>query len=394
MHVAFVTHAYPRWDGDVAGTFIERLATALTARGHRITVIAPSDEGRGGPELRSGIDVLRVRYATPERETLAYRGTMVEATRSLGGKVAAISLTTALSRPIKRLMRASRVDVVHAHWWIPSGVAAWLAHRGSPSGYVVTMHGTDVRLLGRSRALASLAGRVLRNAGVVTAVSSYLVDGAARSTGLARDKIVVQPMPADLARFNRKSRGGGGVVTVGRLVAQKRIDTVLESVARLKEDGLTVPLTVIGDGPLRVALEEHAARLGIATTTKFTGEVAPNELSQAIGEADAFVFAAEGEGLGLAAAEALILGIPVVATEGGGGVRDIVPATGPGRIVRDGDPDGMAAAVAELLSDNAAREQAVEAGEELRRRLDPDMVAKRFEGIYADALGTKVAQGA
>ena len=384
MHIVFVTHAYPRWEGDVAGTFIERLAVALNDLQHSVTVLAPADQGRGGPERRGGIDILWVRYAPADRETLAYRGTMVEESARLSGKLAAVSMVMSLARPIRRMIKRGVADVVHAHWWIPSGIAAWTAHRRHSCPYVVTMHGTDVRVLEQSDAARAIARRVLRKASAVTAVSSYLAETAGASLGIAADDILVHPMPADLVRFRHQSQGGGGVVTVGRLVAQKRIDVILEAVARLQRHGRRVPLTVIGDGPLRGALEEHALRLGITATTRFLGEVEPADLSEAIGNADVFAFSARAEGLGLAAAEAFMLGIPVVATEAGGGVKDIVPTEGAGRVVPEGDPRGFSDAIAELMDDPNARRLAVGAGERLQERFDPGIVAQRFETLYQE----------
>jgi glycosyltransferase involved in cell wall biosynthesis len=386
VHVVFVTHAYPRWDGDIAGTFIERLAVALHALGHEVTVLAPADRGRGGPERRRGIDILWVRYAPAERETLAYRGTMVEDAAAWGGKLAAASMVLSLARPIRRMAGRAAADIVHAHWWVPSGMAAWLSRSASNCPYLVTLHGTDVRVLDTSTVARAIARRVLRRAGAITAVSSYLAERAGSAVGIPSGNIMVQPMPADLVRFRHQSEGGGGVVTVGRLVGQKRIDVILEAVARLRRQGRSVPLTIIGDGPLRGALEEHAVRLGLAETTRFLGEVEPSDLSQAIGNADVFAFTAEAEGLGLAAAEAFMLGIPVVATESGGGVKDIVPPDGAGRIVSGGDPAGFAEAIAELLDEPMARAQAVEAGERIRGRFDPNAVAERFSTLYDEVL--------
>ncbi|UCF40824.1 MAG: glycosyltransferase [Gemmatimonadota bacterium] len=382
MHILFVTHAYPRWDGDVAGAFIERLAVALGERGHAVSVVAPSDAGKGGHDARHGIPVNRVRYAAPRRETLAYRGTMVDAVGSLGGKLAAGRLMFAMARAVRRAARAGRVDLVHAHWWVPGGVSAWLASMDRGPAYVVTLHGTDVAVLERSGIARALARRVLQGAAAVTAVSSFLAERAAAVAGLDAEAMLVQPMPADLVRLSRPSAGGGGVITVGRLVAQKRVDLLLEAVARLKEQGKAVPLTVVGDGPLRGALEEHAERLGITATTRFVGEVKPQDLARAIGDADVFAFPAVGEGLGLAAAEALILGIPVVATRSGGGVTDIVPTEGAGRLVDAGDAGAMAHAIGELLDNPAARSLATSLGAALRERFDPQRVAQRFDSLY------------
>lgn len=387
MNVACVTHAYPRWDGDVAGAFIERLMLALASRGHGVHVVAPADQGRGGKELRHQVPVSRVRYAPARWETLAYRGTMVAAARSPGGFLAATSLVLRQRRAVARLCREGQIDLVHAQWWIPGGLSVWLARPGRP--YVVTLHGTDVTLLERSRPARTLARRVLRGAAAVTAVSSFLAERAAHATGLDVGGIFVQPMPVDVQSFTRTSQGGAGVVTVGRLSKQKRIDLVLDAMAELKRRGHALPLTVVGDGEERPALERRAAELGIAAHTRFVGEVPPARIPDVLGDADVFAFPAVGEGLGLAAAEALMLGIPVVAARDGGGVTDIVPASGPGRLVGPGDSWAIAQAIDELARDVNSRRLAAQLGAELRRRLDPSAVAQRFEEVYRQALARK-----
>ena len=382
MNLACVTHAYPRWDGDVAGAFVERLVLALVHRGHAVHVIAPADEGRGGKEVRHQVPVTRVRYAPARWETLAYRGRMVAAARTPWGLSAATSLVVRQARAIAGICSDGHIDLVHAHWWAPGGISAWLARRP----YVVTLHGTDVALLERFAAARWVARLVLPGAALVTAVSTYLANRAASVAGLDARRIAVQPMPVDVRAFARTSAGGGGVVTVGRLSKQKRVDLVVEAVALLKQRGRALPLTIVGDGPERPYLERRAAELGIAGETRFLGEVPPDRIPQAVGDADVFAFPAAREGLGLAAAEALMLGVPVVAAADGGGVTDIVPEQGPGRRVSPGNAGELADAIDELARDAAARRLAAEAGAELRRRFDPAAVAERFEALYRQAL--------
>ena len=387
MNLACLTHAYPRWEGDVAGAFVERLVLALKARGHGVHVVAPADAGKGGKELRHQVPVTRVRYAPARWETLAYRGSMVAAARSPVGFLAATSLVCRQARVVGRLCREEQLELVHAHWWIPGGVSAWLARRP----YVVTVHGTDVALLERSPPARMLARRVLRGAAAVTAVSSYLAGRAAHVAGLDQARILVQPMPLDTRAFTRSSRGGGGggggggIVTVGRLSAQKRIPLLLEAVAQLRATGRGLPLTIVGDGPERPALERRAAELGVADLVRFLGEVPPARIPDVLGDADVFAFPAIGEGLGLAAAEALMLGVPIVATHDGGGITDIVPSNGAGRLVQP-DAREFARALRELADSPDSRRLAAEAGAALRRRFDPAAVAERFEGVYRQAV--------
>ncbi|MGH7645630.1 MAG: glycosyltransferase [Gemmatimonadales bacterium] len=361
----------------MAGAFVERLVLGLTARGHTVHVVAPADAGRGGKDVCHQVPVTRVRYAPARAETLAYRGSMVAAARSPAGLVWFGSLVWRQARAVGRLWAEERLDVVHAHWWIPGGLSARLA--GRP--YIVTLHGMDVVLLEGSATARVVARRVLRGAAAVTAVSSDLAERAARATKLDPERIVVQPMPIDAARFARTSRGGGGVVTVGRLMPRKRIHLVLEALAQLRMGGRALPLTIVGDGPERPRLERRVAELGLASQVRFLGEVAPARIPEAIGDADVFAFPALGEGFGLAAAEALLLGVPVVASRDGGGVRDIVPTSGAGRLVSP-SPREIARAIEELVGDPHARQLAAAAGAALRRRLEPATVAERFEALY------------
>ncbi len=387
MHIINVTHSFPRWDGDVAGAFIERLTVALQRRSHAISVIVPADRGRGGTAVRRDAIIKRVRYGPARRETIAYTGRMLEAAGSIGGMGMVAGLVLAQSAAIIDMVRRSPGSVVHAHWWVPNGVAAWLSSSVSGAPYVVTLHGTDVAVLERSEVARRIARLVLRRATRLTAVSSYLADRVAQTCGIDRRTIVIQPMPVESGRFEHKSSGGGGVVTVGRLVAQKRIDRVLEAVALLRRGGRSFQLKVVGDGPDRSTLEQQARDLGIGDTTEFVGSVEPESIPATIGDADVFVFPAIREGLGLAAAEAFMLGVPVVASREGGGVLDIVPPDGAGRLVERDSVTELARAITELTVDPTSRELAAERGRRLKALLDPDRVAQVFEDVYAGVLG-------
>ena len=386
MRILAVTHDYPRHEGDLAGAFIERLLVALVARGHAVAVVTPSDGGDGGRVERRGVTIDRVRYAPARWETLAHRGTMASAVRSPAGLAALASLIAAQARAVRAASRAAPVDVVHAHWWIPGGISAWLAHRRGGPPYVVTLHGTDAAILARSAPARAVARRVLGRAAAVTAVSSFVAERAAQAAGLDPRAVVVQPMPIEAGRLSRTSAGGGGVVTVGRLSEQKRVPLILDALASLKRRGRRLSLGIVGEGPARTAIAERAAALGIAEQVRFAGAVEPARVQDAVGDADVFAFAAVGEGYGLAAAEALALGVPVVAMRGGGGVTDVVPPTGPGRVVPDGDVEAFADALDELARSPDARRQAAELGGKLKRQLAPESVAERFEAVYASAV--------
>ncbi len=380
MRVAFLTHNYPRAPDDIAGRFLELLATALVRRGTAVTVIAPSDGGMGGSEERDGVWIRRVRYAAASRETIAYRGTMASALRTPSGASAVLGLWRALRRAAREELAAG-TDLIHAHWWVPAG---WAAPPGAPT--VLTCHGTDVALLRRYAAARAVARPVFARARVVTTVSSQLGAWIEAAVGRPIGADRIQPMPADTEIYPSGSvAGGGGAVVLARLTAQKRIGLALDAIADLHRRGRVLRLTLLGDGPERSALERRAAALGLDGLVTFGGAVAPAEVPARLAGADVMIFPAVAEGFGLVAAEAYMCGVPVVACEDGGGVLDIVPASGAGRRAR---PSGtaLADAISDLLEDPAARDAAVARGGEWRDRLSPDVVAGACQRWYAEAL--------
>ncbi len=379
MRVVFLTHNYPRWPGDISGAFLGILANALVRRGIEVRVVAPSDEGQGGEEVVDGVTVRRVRYTSAGGETIAYRGNMQAALRRPGGLKALAGLWRTLRREARREVEAG-ADLVHAHWWVPAGLAAPLS---APT--VVTVHGSDAALLRHSRVARALARPVFDRARIVTAVSRELAGWVQSGVGRFIPPAHVHPMPVETAGYPWTT-GGGGALVVARLTPQKRIDLAIETIAFLASCGHDLPLTIVGDGPERGALERQVERLGIAPFVQFAGAVSPGEIAGFLAHADVMLFPAQGEGFGLAAAEALMAGVPVVACWDGGGVLDIVPESGAGRLTLP-SPEAMSDALLDLLHDPDHRELTRLLGESWRARLAPDHVAEICEGWYREALG-------
>ena len=376
MRVIFLTHNYPRFPGDLAGGFLHPLALALRGRGIDLSVIAPSDAGKGGADQVDGVPVQRVRYADPEHETLAYTGRMQDALGSPGGVATFYGLWRALRTAA--LEASVPGTVVHAHWWIPAGLAA---PAGTPM--VLTSHGTDVRLLDRWLPARWLARPVYQRARVVTAVSRHLAEAIERLTGRAVPPERVQPMPVDTSHWHL-STGGGGVIAVARLTEQKRLHLLVSAVARCRSAGRLIHCTIVGDGPERAALEAQARSEGVVDLIEFTGQLEFRAVLERLQRADLFVLPAQQEGFGLAAAEALMVGVPLVVCSDGGGLVDQA-APDASRVVFP-DAGSIAQAMQELVGDGMAREAALKHGAEWRQRLAPATVAARFERWYQEAL--------
>jgi glycosyltransferase involved in cell wall biosynthesis len=269
--------------------------------------------------------VERLREAGVEMEVIRYRDFGLT---GLGGVVANARRRPWRLPPMLAAMVASTrrcdADLVHAHW-IPAGAVAALA--GKP--FVVTLHGTDVELARRAPPLARL---VLRRAAAVIAVSSALAD-AARALGATAVHVV--PNGVDVPATVEPEAEPPFVLYAGRLSREKGIEELVAAA-----DGL--PLVVVGDGPLRDRVPQ--AR----------GFVAREELSRLYGRAAVVTCPSRREGFGLAAAEAMAHGRPVVASAVGG-LLDLVDDGETGLLVPPRDPAALRAALERLLADPALR---------------------------------------
>ena len=382
------THNFPRAEGDVSGAFIWRLAEALIGRGHAVTVVAPADHGEVGEKTLGRVRVRRVRYASPSREDLAYQGTMHRAAMSPGGALAFARLVRALGRATTEEVRSMNANLIHAHWWVPSGLAMKLGDRaGRPM--MVTLHGTDVRVAKAVPGGRRLMASVLAEATTVTAVSTFLAAEAATALGLPASSIPVTPMPLALGRSADPDAARHGAVFVGRLTKQKGVEHLLEALAILKREGSPTDLTIVGDGAERAALKARAIALGLTVT--FTGFVEPQRVAGYLRDKRVFVLPAIDEGLGLVVAEALTQGVPVVATRSGG-IPDLMYDRDAGILVPPNDPASLAHAIKEVMGAERFKVGAWRAGRALAERLSPEKVAERFEGLYEKNRGSRTSQ--
>ena len=378
MRVVFLTHNYLGRPGDPSSGSLGALAGALSRRGIFVRVVTPSDES-GETEV-DGISVSRVRLARSVREWIASNDRIASALRSPLGWLAL--------RRFRSSMRAAAhkevtdgAEILHVHSWLPAGYAA-------PSGIpvVLTVDGADGALLVRSRRARAMARPILQRASVLTAVSREVGNWVQAAAGRFVDGSCIHPMPAD-ARGYPWTRGGSGAVVISRLIAAKRVDLALETVAELVSCGHDFPLTIIGDGTERTALEQRAARLGIAALVRFVGARTDVEARSHLERADVLLFTDRGEGVAPAAVQALACGVPVVACWDSGAAVEVVPESGAGRLTLP-SPEALAQAVLDLQRDPDRLSMGRLVGESWRARLAPGHVAELCEGWYRHALAS------
>ena len=137
---------------------------------------------------------------------------------------------------------------------------------------------------------------------------------------------------------------------VARLEKHKDHVTLIRSVAEMNKNGLKVNLSIIGDGSKRKELEKLAIELGLESMIKFLG--ASRDIPAILSKLDIFVFSAkEDEGFGIALVEAMVVGIPILASNVGSCI-EILDNGNYGKLFKKGDHKDLALKVLEMSHDS------------------------------------------
>ncbi|WP_370327769.1 glycosyltransferase [Euzebya sp.] len=377
FRVIALTHVFPRWDDDPSAAFLGMWARAIRDAGHDVRVIAPHDARLPEVDVVAGTPVRRVRYAADGAERLAYRGEMHRiALRPPFGPGLLGAFGVEMAAALRRAVRRWRPDVVHVHWWLPGAVIARTARVDVP--LVVHLHGTDVGLVESRPPLAGLARWALEPADRIDVVSTSLADRAAAAIGVEAHGL--NPMPIDLDAITPVapvvSLDRPVVLGVGRLVPEKGFRDLVEAVAGLRRP---VRLRIVGDGPDEVTLRGLAATRGV--DLELPGRIPQADLAAEYAAADVVVQPSHAEGFGLVAAEAVLMGRPLVATDSGG-VRDLVERQ---LLVRPGDIGMLRARIVEALEDPDLP-AVVRAAKRVRQTLNPDAAVSRTVDAWHAAI--------
>jgi glycosyltransferase involved in cell wall biosynthesis len=251
--------------------------------------------------------------------------------------------------------------------WIGTGLAdEWAGRRpGLPAS-------RRLALRVNAPTLRRLERRVLQGAERVYATSPWSRASVARAGELAEDAVGILPIPVDVDAF-KPSEQWSATLEQPLLAFVGRADDTRKNVGLLLE---ALPLI-----PKASVLLIGSAPGGLPEGVKATGPVP--SVAEHLRRATIFVLPSRQEGFGIAAAEALAVGLPVVTTPSGG-PEALVRDSGGGVVLSGFTPQELAATVRDLLADRARLEEMRRRGREhVLREHSPE----RFRELLAEALG-------
>jgi glycosyltransferase involved in cell wall biosynthesis len=352
MRLLLITGIFPPDIGGPA-TYVPQLTRALAQRGHRVTVLTLSDRlDHDDGHYPFAV----VRLPRHLRKPLRWLCTIHQIVRL--GRQADVLFANGLV-----------LEAVLANRWLRKplvqkvvGDLAW--ERACSRGWVTDTFETfqPQRYGLKVEALKRLRSWWTQQADRLIVPSRYLADWVTR-WGVPRDKISVIYNAINLSS---PATGEGQaptsvvlplstpvkLVTVGRLMSWKRIDRVIDAVARCEGMGLVI----VGDGPERDPLERLTQVRGLTDRVYFAGRRSHAETLALMAACDLFVLNSTYEGLPHVVLEAMSLGLPVVATAVGG-TPELVQDGKNGRLIAPEDNGALRVALSELLSTPLERQR-------------------------------------
>jgi glycosyltransferase involved in cell wall biosynthesis len=279
-----------------------------------------------------------------------------------------------------RTVRALRPDIFHANLWTSGrgqyGIAAALLAR------IRTVIVEQAPIPLKSRRQRYLKRLLSRRAAAHVAVGEHSARAVEEAVGLPMGSVrtihngvpdvPVEPLP----------RVAEGLVigSLGRLSAEKGYDLAIRALADVPD----ATLVLVGDGKERARLEQLAHELGVAGRVRFVGWT--DEPRRYLQGFDVFLLASRSEGFPLGIVEAMLAGVPVVATDVGS-VSEAVVEGETGYLVPSGDSQALAGRLRDVLADPELRRRLGEQSRErARERFTAEAMAGSFERLYREIL--------
>jgi len=368
FHVLIVTGIFPPDIGGPA-TYVPAMAAALVSRGNRVTVVTLSE--------------------TVEDESKLYPFRVVRLSRGLFKPYRVLRTIAALIR------NGWGADVIFANGMFPETILAniflrkplaqkwvgdWAWERATNRGLVSgSFENFQSHRFGFKVECLKLLRSFCARAADTVIVPSHFLGRALADWGVNREKIVtiynavktdsvsavVLPLSTELK-----------LVTVGRLIALKRVDHIIRAVRDLPNLGLVI----VGDGPERERLQGLVREQALVDRVYFAGQKTKQETLSLMAACDIFVLHSTHEGLPHTVLEAMSLGMPVVATAVGGTPELVVDGEN-GRLIPSHSENRLSDTLQQLLSSPSERVRLGQNGKRTLERFRHSTMIEKTEAV-------------
>ncbi len=236
---------------------------------------------------------------------------------------------TVLASKMVDVVKHEELDLLHVHYAIPHASAAFMARQilssqGIKVPFVTTLHGTDITLVGRDSSFEPVISFCLNESDAVTAVSESLKKDTYSYFKTDKEIHVIPnfiPVPEERAVMNYSLRrmyaqdNESILCHISNFRKVKRVADVMHVFSKVNQE-VKSKLLLVGDGPERYVIEELCRELELCDRVTFLGKI--QDTRSVLELSDIFVLPSETESFGLAALEAMAVGVPVISSNSGG----------------------------------------------------------------------------
>ncbi len=308
---------------------------------------------------------------------------------------------SALVSRLVEIALTQELDLLHVHYAVPFAGAAYmtkqilLQQHNKHLPYIVTLHGTDITLVGRDKSFAPVVQFGLYNADAITSVSNYLKSETVKNFKIPQERIQVIYNFINTAQHNRAycqkaqylerwrrflaPRNEFLICHISNFRPLKRIDILLQAFKIVLDNGLNAKLVLVGDGPERQNMELMARDLGLEDKALFLG--VQEDIRDILCISDLFVLTSESESFGLVLLEAMAMGCPIVASKTGG-IPEVVRDDLEGLLCPVNDIKSFADAILKILTNPDLHRKYVNNAIKRARDFDTSKIIPEYEWLY------------
>lgn len=303
----------------------------------------------------------------------------------------------ALSSKLVDMVKIHKIELLHVHYAIPHAYAGYMAKKmlkeeGIELPMVTTLHGTDITLVGNHPFYKTAVTFSINKSDFVTAVSQSLKDETNKLFKI-KNEIVVIPNFIELNKEVNKdsikcyrsviANSNEKIVThISNFRKVKRIPDVIKIFYKIQEQ-LPAKLMMVGDGPEKEKAEILCEELGISNKVIFFGN--SNEIDKILSYSDLFLLPSQSESFGLAALEAMALGVPVISSNSGG-LPEVNFDGISGYLSDVGDVDSMATNAIKILQSDENLDKFKANALKVAKKFDIANILPLYEELYEKAL--------
>nr|WP_299201699.1 N-acetyl-alpha-D-glucosaminyl L-malate synthase BshA [uncultured Brumimicrobium sp.] len=366
---------YPTFGG--SGVVATELGKALAQKGHQIHFITYSQPVRLG-SFRDNIfyhEVVVSNY--PLFEYQPYE--------------------TELASKMVDVVEHEQLDLLHVHYAIPHASAAFMAQqilksRGVNIPFITTLHGTDITLVGRDKSFEPVITFCLNQSNAVTAVSESLKQDTYKHFATSREIKVIpnfihnfaeDPLVQDLERRRKYAQDDERIIChVSNFRKVKRVEDVVRVFHKINKT-VKSRLLLIGDGPERYNVELLCRELGACDRVMMVGKI--RDAANLMSLSDLFLLPSQTESFGLAALEAMAVGVPVISSNTGG-IPEVNKQGYSGYLSEVGNVDEMAENGVKILNDDQTLNEFKKNAQLQARQFSLGAILPEYEQLYIDVI--------